>query len=163
MFKRVSPRLAVFSHLAPAAFDPTARTRAAGYTGPLQVGSDLSSITIGDTVSFVACDSIQTPIIEAITDSNYGKTFAANAILIVWGSGFSAKGGNIVQFRKAAAGNGPPGSPIVVDEAAKSYFWDLSTAQINVSVAGVLTPGQWTVTVRNACELGFNAFPITVN
>jgi ribonuclease Z len=51
IFKRVAPRLAVYSHLAPMAFDPTDRTRAAGYTGPLLVGSDLTVITIGDKIS----------------------------------------------------------------------------------------------------------------
>jgi ribonuclease Z len=50
VFSRVKPRLAVYSHIVP--FDATglvAQTRKT-YSGPLEVGEDLMSIEIGDTV-----------------------------------------------------------------------------------------------------------------
>lgn len=50
VFKRAAPRLALYSHIAPNPFDPTERTRAAGYDGPLQVGKDLMVITIGESI-----------------------------------------------------------------------------------------------------------------
>ena len=48
IFNRTAPKLAVYSHMAPAAFDASVRTRAAGYSGPLAVATDLSTIDIGD-------------------------------------------------------------------------------------------------------------------
>jgi ribonuclease Z len=51
IFNKTSPRLAVFSHIAPNYVDPTDRARAAGYTGPLQVAKDLMVITVGETIS----------------------------------------------------------------------------------------------------------------
>ena len=51
IFTRVTPRLAVYSHIAPNLADPTDRTRTAGYKGPLQVGKDLMVITIGESIS----------------------------------------------------------------------------------------------------------------
>lgn len=50
IFTKVAPKLAVFSHIAPNYVDPTDRTRAAGYKGPLQVAKDLMVITVGDTI-----------------------------------------------------------------------------------------------------------------
>lgn len=51
IFAQVNPRLAVYSHIAPNYVDPTERTRAAGYKGPLQVGQDLMKITVSEVIT----------------------------------------------------------------------------------------------------------------
>lgn len=51
IFNKTSPRLAVFSHIAPNFIDPTERTRSAGYKGPLQVAKDLMVMTVTNTIS----------------------------------------------------------------------------------------------------------------
>ena len=174
VFNRVAPRLAVYSHLAPNAFDPMPRTRAAGYNGPLQVGADLTTITVGSNITFAPCASPDTPAITAVTNGTYGSTLSANGNLIVWGSGFSAAGGNSLVFNKATAGPGggpgpgPGGGPgggsaaVVLDETTGSYFWDSSTMQLNAALGNKLTPGAWTVSVKDACGVASTAFSIAL-
>ena len=158
IFTRTAPRLAVYSHIAPAVFDPTPRTRAAGYTGPLQVGNDLTTIVVGDSISFTPCDSIQTPVVTAVTNATYGPALSATGTVVVWGSGFSARGGNALSFMRPPAGN----APIVFDESTGAYFWDFSSTQLNAALGGKLSPGQWMLTVRNSCGVGSAAFPVTL-
>jgi ribonuclease Z len=64
VFNEAKPRLAVFTHMVILAFDPknyprptqesmVKSTRAAGYSGPLEIARDLMSFEIGDTVRVV--------------------------------------------------------------------------------------------------------------
>ena len=169
VFTRVAPGLAVYSHMAPNAFDPTARTRAAGYSGPLLVGSDLTTITIGDKVTATTCDSPGTPVVSAVTNEKYGPELSAGGFVIVWGSWFTSRGGNALNFSRAAAGPGAgpgqgPGAaaPIVLDATSGPSFWDLSSTQINAALGDRVAAGQWTVSVKNACGVTSAAFAVTV-
>lgn len=159
IFQRVAPLLAVYSHIAPNAFDPTTRTRAAGYAGPLQVGSDLTAISVGDSVIVSVCDSTQTPVINAVSNPAYGPTLAAGGTIVVWGSGFSSKGGNSLVFRKGAGGST---APVVLGETTGSYFWDSSSSQINATLGPSPASGPWTLSVVNACGVTSSGLAITL-
>ena len=162
IFSRVAPKLAVYSHLAPAAFDPTVRTRAAGYAGALLVGSDLTTISIGDKVSVASCDASVTPAITAVTNASYGTAGSAGGALVVWGAGFSAGGGNELQFRKGTSTAATQGPAITVGESSGGYFWDSSATQMNAALPANIGAGSWTVTARNACGVASSAFDIAV-
>ena len=75
VFNQVKPGLAVYTHIVDqvggGASYLIGRTQAAGYNGPLAVGTDLTSITIGSTITVSPCASITTPIITAVTTSKY--------------------------------------------------------------------------------------------
>jgi ribonuclease Z len=65
VFKRAKPRLAVYSHIVTKELQGKkgeeqiiARTRAAGYDGPLMMGLDRMAIEIGDDVKVIAPRSI---------------------------------------------------------------------------------------------------------
>jgi ribonuclease Z len=173
IFNRVAPRLAVYSHIAPMAFDPTAATRAAGYNGPLLVGNDLTTITIGDTISTALCGSPNTPAITAVTGPDYSNTLSASGTVIVWGTGFSSAGGNSLIFTKAplappaGGGSGPGGpgnsaAPTVFDASTGLNFWNASTSQINAALGGLIAAGQWNVVVKNACGVTSPTFSVTI-
>ncbi len=176
IFSQVSPGLAVYYHMAPVPFDPTARTRAAGYSGPLFVGNDLTTITIGSQITAALCESANNPAITAVTNGTYGSTISASGTLIVWGSGFSSGGGSSLMFSKPAAGPGPAGgpgggpgggtggapAPIVLDQTTGLYFWNSSTTQINAALGGRVASGPWNVAVKNACGVTTGAFAINI-
>ena len=157
IFKRVAPRLAVYSHLAPAAFDPTARTRAAGYTGPLQVGTDLTSITIADKITVAPCSSPTAPVAAAVTNASYSTDLSANYVIIVWGTGFSPEGGNSLRFTRPGVNN-----PVALDESTGLLFWNQSPNQINAALGGKLSSGQWSMTVKNSCGITSAALSLTI-
>ncbi len=159
IFLQTTPKLAVYFHLAPAAFDPTARTRAAGYAGPLQVGADLMSVTVANTVTVTPCDSTATPTLDAVTNQAYSTSLSVGDTLIFWGTGFSAKGGNALVFRQGANGTG---APMTLDETGAAYFWDNSTGQINAKLSAGITAGQWSVSVRNACGVTSSSIALTL-
>ena len=165
IFNRVAPGMAVFSHLAPSAGDPTARVRAAGYNGPFRVGNDLTAIDISDRISVTTCDSTNTPVVSAVTNETYGPSLSAGGTIIVWGSGFSSRGGNVLSFSRAAAGpgQGPGGAaPVILDATTGLYFWNLSATQINAALGGRVAAGQWMVSVRNACGVTSAGFAATL-
>ena len=166
IFKRAAPRLALYSHFAPMSGDMTARTRAGGYSGPLQTGSDLTSVDVGEKITVNACSSASTPVAAAVTNEEYKDTISAKSILIVWGSGFSPEGGNSLRFTRTVATGPGPGGPvqaaIVLDESTGLLFWDKSSTQINGALDGKLSAGLWMMTVRNGCGVTSAALPITL-
>lgn len=157
IFNRTAPKLAVYSHMAPAAFDASVRTRAAGYNGPLVVGTDLSTIDIGDSISIKGCASTASPDIAAVTNEAYKASLSVNGTIIVWGTGFSPEGGNSLRFARMGVTN-----PVTLDASTGLLFWNSSANQINATLGNNLSAGQWMLTVRNACGVASTAFPITL-
>jgi len=160
----LAPKLAVYTHIV----DQTGggaqglinRTRAAGYTGPLEVGQDLTLIEIGNTVTVLRCPSVSNPSIAAITSANYQSAISAGDSIIVWGSNFSI-GGNQVFFTPASGGE-----TVTLNEFNGLYYWDQSSGQINAALDPQITPGVWFVSVENSCILSsgvFQSFTLTVN
>ena len=115
------------------------RTRAAGYNGPLEVGQDLMSIDIADSIVVHRPSSCPTPQISALTDSSYGNNITADGTLIVWGTDFTSSGGNSIQFTR------PGFDSVSLDEADGLSFWDQSQDQINADLGGRVATGQWQV------------------
>lgn len=163
-FTQAAPKLAVYTHIV----DQTGggaqaiinRTRAAGYSGPLEVGEDLMLIEIGDTISVLRCPSTVNPAIAAVTNSSYQGKISAGGTAIVWGSNFSI-GGDLLFWTPAAGG-----STITLSEFDGQYFWDQSPGQINAALDPRITPGLWYVSVENSCVLSSGAletFAVTVN
>jgi hypothetical protein len=133
------------------------RTRAAGYTGRLEVGQDFMSIDVSDTITVNPCPSVANPAIDAITDGAYGNNIRPDGTIVVWGSNFSPTGGNsIVAFQGDS-------DPIFLGETTGTYFWDQSAIQINAGLGGKLTAGQAIIAVRNACGVISNSAAITIN
>jgi hypothetical protein len=127
-FIQASPKLAVYTHIVDQTGGGTRalinRTRAAGYTGPLEVGQDLTLIEIGDSVSVLRCPSSSNPSIAAITNANYQNTISAGGTVVVWGSNFSI-GGDLVFWTPATGG-----PTVTLSENDGLYFWDQSSGQI---------------------------------
>ena len=111
----------------------------------------------------------------AVTNAAYGSALSANGTVIVWGSGFSAGGGNSLMFsrspcrtrrrsgRRTWTGGGPgAGAATVFDETTGAYFWDSSATQINAALGSKLTPGAWTVSVMDACGVASAAVSVTL-
>lgn len=160
VFNRVAPGLAVYSHLTGGQGDPTARTRAAGYRGPLQVGSDLTAISIGDRISVTSCESAQTPVVSTVTDAASAPTLSAGGSVVVSGSGFSSKGGNQVIFTRAGGAGAP--APVVFDAATDPTYADQSATLITVRLGGRVTPGSWAVSVKNGCGVTSAGLTVTL-
>ena len=163
-FSQVSPKLAVYTHIV----DQTgggsqaivSRTRAAGYTGPLEVGQDLTLIEIGDAVTVLRCPSTSNPSIAAITSGSYQPSIAAGGTVTLWGSNFSV-GGNQIFWSPA---NG--GASVTLNESDGLYYWDQSSNQINATLDPRIKPGLWYVSVQNSCIVSSGAlqtFAVTVN
>jgi len=131
------------------------RTRVAGYTGPLEVGQDLTLIEIGESITILHCP----PQLTAITTGNDQSKISAGDAVIAWGSGFSSIGGNSLVWTPASLN----GQSVVLSETSGRYFWDQSTSQINASLPPAITPGSWYVQVENNCIIPSNALLVTVN
>lgn len=161
VFTQVSPRLAIYTHIVDQAGTGMQglidRTRAAGYTGPLQVGRDLSLIEIGSTVQVINCPSTTNPLIAAVTNATYQSKISSGDTVILWGSNFSI-GGNYMSWTRSG-GN----ESVVLSESDGMYFWDQSSGQINATLPPAVTPGLWYVQVQSACVLNSGAVAVTVN
>lgn len=96
------------------------------------------------------------PVIAAVTNGAYGASLSSPGSIIVWGTGFTPGGGNSIRLSPG------PLYSIPLDITTGAYFWDLSGNQINAAVTSRLFPGQWTVTVKNACGVTSAAFPISI-
>jgi hypothetical protein len=162
-FSQVKPKMAVYTHIV----DQTgggpqailARTRAAGYAGPLVIGQDMTLIEIGDTVSVLPCPSPSNPAITAVTNSSYQSKISAGDTVIVWGSNFTLFGGNLVSWTPASGGQ-----TVTLSEFDGQYFWDQSAGQINMALPPSITPGQWFVSMQSGCILpSLASFLVTVN
>jgi len=57
-----------------------------------------------------------------------------------------AGGGNSLVFTGPASVD-----PIILNALSSSYFWDLSPNQINATIAGRVSAGQWMLSVKDAC------------
>jgi len=163
-FNQAAPKLAVYTHIVDQTSGGTQglinRTRAAGYTGPLEVGQDLTLIEIGDTISVLRCPSSASPSIAAVTDTSYGSSISAGGTAIVWGSNFSI-GGNQLSWTPASGG-----STVTLSESDGLYFWDQSSGQINAALDPHITPGLWYVSVQTSCIVSSGTlatFAVTVN
>jgi ribonuclease Z len=109
VFQQAAPRLAVYTHIVTTvAMGPGGlvdsrqglvdRTRVAGYTGPLEVGQDLMSVYISDSIVVHRPHTCPAPQIKALTDSSYGNNISSDGTVIVWGTGFTPSGGNAIEF-----------------------------------------------------------------
>jgi hypothetical protein len=103
------------------------------------------------------CTSSAAPFVAAVTNESYGDRLSASGTIILWGTGFFAGGGNAIVFTSPASAD-----PITLNATSGSYFWDLSPNQINATIAGRITAGQWTVSVRNACGAASPGFSVTL-
>lgn len=160
VFNRAAPKLAVFSHIAPNNGDPVTRTRAAGYNGPLLLGSDLMTLDVGDTTVVKQCSSTLTPLIASAT--------FADGTIAVTGSAFSPDGGNSLRFTPvggAPGGGGPMGgggAAAIVIDATIGLAFEESATRITAGLGGKVAAGQWMVAVRTACNLTAAGVPVTV-
>ena len=154
IFTQVAPRLAVYTHIVGSPLGLAARTRAAGYSGPLEVGQDLSLFEIGDSIAILHCP----PSLAAVTNSSYQNKISAGDTVIAWGSGFTV-GGNRLIFTPASGS----GQSVVLGETDGLYFWDQSTGQINAALPPSVIAGQWYVQVQNDCIVPTGSQLVTVN
>jgi 2',3'-cyclic-nucleotide 2'-phosphodiesterase (5'-nucleotidase family) len=95
------------------------------------------------------------PVIAAVTNLSYGASLSSPGAIIVWGTGFSPTGGNSIRLSPS-----PPLYAVPLDITTGAYYWDLAGNQINAAITNRLNPGQWTVSVRNAC--GVSSAPFSV-
>jgi 2',3'-cyclic-nucleotide 2'-phosphodiesterase (5'-nucleotidase family) len=135
-------------------FGAAVQTRNGSY--PLAAIGQLNGTLDGLQGSSAACSSTAKPMVAAVTNANYGAALSASGTIIVWGTGFSPAGGNSIRLTPAGAG-----SPVTLNISSGTYFWDLSQYQINANLVGT-TPGQWTLTVQNACGATSAGFPVTL-
>ena len=160
IFNQAAPKLAVYTHIVDqAGTGPQGlinRTRAAGYSGPLEVGQDLALFQVGDHIT--VCNPPINPTIAAITNADYRSSISAGGTVIVWGSNFT-NGGNQLFWTRAGT-NGPS---IVLSENDGQYFWDQSSGQINATLDPRITAGQWVVFAESSCLASSAAFQVTVN
>jgi ribonuclease Z len=161
VFSQVAPRLAVYTHIVDqtggGASAIISRTVAAGYSGPLQVGTDLTSISIGSAVTVKSCPSTITPVIAAITNTSYQPTVKAGGTVIVWGSDFSIGGDSLIWTPAT-------GASVMLSDSGPGYFWDQSNGQINATLSSAITQGQWLLQVQNSCGIYSDANTVvTVN
>jgi ribonuclease Z len=154
IFTQVAPRLAAYTHIVGSPQGLVARTRAAGYNGPLEVGQDLTLFEIGDSITTLHCP----PALAAVTNGSYQNKISAGGTVIAWGSGFTV-GGNRLILTPA----GGSGQSVVLSETDGQYFWDQSTGQINAALPPAVTPGQWYMQVQNDCVIPTGALLVTVN
>jgi ribonuclease Z len=156
-FSQANPRMAVYTHIVgdPGLGGQTliARTRAAGYTGPLELGQDMYLVEIGDTIQVLHCP----PVVAAVTDAGYQNKISAGGTVIGWGAGFSI-GGNELIWTSADGSQSIP-----LDESDGLFFWDQATGQINAALPPSITPGTWYVQVANNCIIRSAPLPVTVN
>ncbi len=135
-------------------FGAAVQTRNASY--PIASIAQLTG-TLAGLQGTPLCTASAPPVVSAITNDSYGDRLSASGTIIVWGTGFIAGGGNALVFTS-------PGSadPITLNANSGSYFWDLSPNQINATIAGRITTGEWMLSVRNACGATSAGFPVTI-
>ena len=161
IFNQVGPKLAVYTHIVDQVGAGTqgliARTRAAGYTGPLAVAGDLSYFDVGQTVTQQICP-MPGPSIAALTTGSYQSKISAGDTVIVWGSDFTL--GLNQLYWVPASGNS---ASVILSDGNGLYYWDQSANQINATLGPRITPGQWLVYVRNGCAQYSSPLQVTVN
>jgi hypothetical protein len=156
-FSQVNPRMAVYTHIVgdpgPGGQTLIARTRAARYTGPLELGQDMYLVEIGDSIQVLHCP----PVGAAVTNASYQNRIFAGDTAIAWGTGFSIGGNELIW-------TSPNGSrSITLSESDGLFFWDQARGQINAALPTSITPGTWYVQVANNCILRSAPLPVTVS
>jgi hypothetical protein len=102
------------------------------------------------------CSTVK-PAVAAVTDGSYSANVSATGTMIVWGSGFSATGGNSIHLTRAGSGE-----TVTLNIGGGTYFWDLSPYQINARLPAGTAAGQWTLTVQNACGNASPGYAVTL-
>jgi hypothetical protein len=156
-FSQVNPRMAVYTHVVgnpgPGGQTLIDRTRAAGYTGPLEVGQDMYLVEIGDAVQVLHCP----PTLGAVTNASYQSKISAGGTVIAWGTGFSIRGNELIW----TSADGSQSIPL--NESDGLFFWDQATGQISAALPPSVTPGTWLVHVANNCIIRSAPLAVTVN
>jgi hypothetical protein len=93
-----------------------------------------------------ACASMGTPALAAVTNAAYGSDLSVSGTIVVWGTGFSASGGNSIQLTRSGASD-----TVSLNAMSGGYFWDLSPNQINATLPPGMANGQWLLAVKNSC------------
>lgn len=135
-------------------FGTAVQTRNASY--PVAAIAQLTGTLIG-LQGAPPCTASATPVVAAVTNESYGDRLSASGTVIVWGTGFSASGGNALVFTNFGSAD-----PITLNASSGSYFWDLSPNQINATMAGRIAAGQWTLSVKNACGATSAGLAVTI-
>ena len=113
--------------------------------------------TLGGLLGAPPCASSGSPVIAAVTNATYGASLSANGTIIVWGTGFSAGGGNVIRLTRQGSTDS-----ISLNAASGFYFWDLSANQINAALTSGITAGQWALSVKNSCGATSADFVVTI-
>lgn len=118
----------------------------AAYNGS-QMRTTSVSVTVGSS-----------PVVNAATDQDNNSTINTFDTIIISGNGFSAAGGNTLQFTR------PGYADVWMYQGDGHYFSGVSYFWIVASLDGRLAPGTWTLYVRNG--YGPNnpsaGFPVTI-
>jgi hypothetical protein len=136
---------------------PDAGSSFAGWSGPCS-GTGACTVWMGYSQYVTATFNRAGPSISAVTDGSYNYTLYSYSTIIVWGSGFSSGGNNTLQFR---SGYGYP--DVWAYQGDGHYYWDYATNQINCSLDYRLSPGPWTVIVRDASGAPSGGYNIWIN
>lgn len=135
-------------------FGAAVRTRNAAYPAA-GIGQFLG--TLGGLQGAPPCAAIGTPVVAAVTNAAYGTSLSAMGTIVVWASGLSGGGGDAILLTRPESADS-----ITLDAGSGSYFWDLSPDQINATLPGGVTSGQWMLSVRNACGATSAPFAVTI-
>lgn len=134
-------------------FGAAVQTRSSSY--PLTAVGQLMG-TMAGLRGTPACSTVK-PVVAAVTDGSYGANVSASGTIIVWGTGFSATGGNSIHLTRSGSGE-----TVTLNIGGGTYFWDLSPYQINATLPAGTAVGQWTLTVQNACGNTSPGFAVTL-
>jgi hypothetical protein len=135
-------------------FGAAVQTRNASY--PIAGIAQLTG-TLAGLQGAPLCAASAPPVVAALTNESYGDRLSASGTIIVWGTGFSADGGNALVFTSLGSAD-----PVTLNANSGSYFWDLSPYQINATIAGRIAAGQWMLSVRNVCGATSAGFAVTI-
>ena len=130
------------------------QTRNASY--PLASIGQLS-VTLSTLLGAPPCTLIGTPTVTSVTTTGYSTSLSASGTIIVWGTGFIAGGGNSIHLTRASATDS-----VTLADGTGTYFWNLSANQINSTLPNGTAPGQWLLSVKNACGATSATLPVTL-
>jgi hypothetical protein len=98
----------------------------------------------------------QVPAITGVSDAGYGDNIVSGGVMVVWGLGFTSTGGNSIQLVQDGGGSAQ-------FNERNGLTFDRSSGQINVALAGNITPGQWALVANNGCGVSSAPFPVTIH
>ncbi len=135
-------------------FGAAVQTRNASYP-VASIGQFLGAL--GGLQGAPPCAAIGTPVVAAVTNATYGTSLSAAGTMIVWTTGLSGSGRDAILLTRSGSTDS-----ITLDASSGSYFWDLSPDQINATLPGGITSGQWMLSVRNSCGATSASFAVTI-